>query len=151
MFKKIISLMLVALLIQTTSFVLPGTAFGRENNSSLGAEIKDRVMSYGTGTNVKVKLISEKKLSGVIKEIKSEYFILDDAKLHRSSEIYYSEVKKVKQNHLSTGAKIGIGLGVAALAGIIIAIVSRGKKKEPDCIQTTQAGVPCPPGCVCIQ
>jgi hypothetical protein len=46
-----------------------------------------------------------------------------DAKTGALAPVGYAEVKGIKGNNLSTGAKIGIGVAIAAGIGIIAAII----------------------------
>ncbi len=64
---------------------------------------------------------------------------------------------RTKKNYLSGSAKTALWVSLFA-AGVVTVIVlaTRDKKDErspnsPCGIRTSQIGVPCPPGCVCIQ
>jgi len=61
-----------------------------------------------------------------------------------------------KKNNLSGGAKtaLWVGLIAAGVATVVILATTSGGDKEETrspCLGTAQVGVPCPPGCVCIQ
>jgi hypothetical protein len=153
MFKKTLALVLIAILLQTTGFVIR-TSANNENDASLARKVRADVMGFGKQAHVKVKLKDNTSLEGYIGEIGAEQFLVMDARSGSSTVVAYSQVKQVKRNNLSTGAKIGIGVGVAAAVGVIIAIVA-GRKKDtaestPRCTGIAQVGVPCPPGCICI-
>lgn len=157
MLKKTLSLLLVALLIQTTSFVTPVSALpNNENDAALAQKVKANVMRLGQQARVKVKLKDDTRLEGHISEIGAEHFIVTDARNGASTSIAYSQVKQVKRNNLSTGAKIGIVAAIAATVVIIIAVVAgrdnnNNNSNEPPCTLPAQVGAPCPPGCICIQ
>jgi hypothetical protein len=93
---------------------------------------------------VRVVLYDKTKYHGYITEITEDGFVVADAKTGRTAPIAYLEVKGIKGNNLSTGAKIGIGLAItAAVVGIIIAIASddddEAKSGDPQCVT-----FPCP-------
>ncbi|HEX8175656.1 MAG TPA: hypothetical protein VF543_11110 [Pyrinomonadaceae bacterium] len=155
MLKKTLTLALVTLLILTTSLVMPVSAVpNNEKEMALARKVKADVMRLGQHARVRVKLKDDTKLEGYISEIAAEHFIVTDARSGTPTTIAYQEAKQVKRYNLSTGAKIGIVVAVAAAVAIIIAAV-RGRddnnKNGSPCTQPAQVGVPCPPGCVCIQ
>lgn len=74
----------------------------------------------------------------------------EPVKVDFEKELYKAPTKK---NNLSGGAKTALWIGVIA-AGIITVVVlaTRNNDRENSpCASTAQVGVPCPPGCVCIQ
>jgi hypothetical protein len=156
MLKKTLTFVLVSLLILTTSFIKPlSAAPNNEKEMALARKVKAAVMRLGQHARVKVKLKDDSKLEGYISEIGLEHFVVTDARRGTPTTIAYQQVKQVKRNNLSTGAKIGIVVAIAAAVGIIIA-VARGRNDNndgngPPCTQPAQVGVPCPPGCICIQ
>lgn len=156
MLKKSLTLALVALLIQVTSLVSPISAVpNNEKDAALAKKVKADVMRLGQQARVQVKLKDDTKLDGYISEISAEHFVVTDARSGASTTIAYPQVKQVKRNNLSTGAKIGIVVAIAAAVGIIIAVVkgrnNEDTRNEPPCTRTAQVGVPCPPGCICVQ
>ena len=148
--KKYLSIALSILLLHTFSyaslaFETPGE---KAKKAMLTAEVKTGIASLGTGTSsrVRVVLYDKTKYHGYITEITEEQFVVADAKTGATAPIAYSEVKGIKGNNLSTGAKIGIGVAIAAAVGIIAAIImSRGD--DDDEIQNGQiicVTAPCP-------
>ena len=153
MLKKTLTLVLVALLPLTTSLVTPISATpNNEKDVALAQKVRADVMRIGQHARVKVRFKDNTKLEGYIGEINADHFILKDAKTDVLTTISYLQVKQVSRNNLSTGAKIGIGVAIAATVGIITAVIGGRKNDsdEPSCTRPAQVGVPCPPGCVCI-
>lgn len=157
MLKRTLTLVLVALLLQTTSLVktIPAVS-SKERDAALAQKIKADVMGLGRLAHVRVKFKDDTTLEGEISEIAADYFVITESKSHAPTTIAYQQVKQVKRNNLSTSAKVGIGVAVAVAVGIIIGVAKSRTKVEPPgngpgCVQPAQVGVPCPPGCICIQ
>jgi TRAP-type uncharacterized transport system fused permease subunit len=155
MLKRTLTLALVALLLLTTSIVTNTPAVSsKERDAALAQRIKADVMGLGRLAHVRVKFKDDTTLEGEISEIAADYFVITESKSHAPTTIAYQQVKQVKRNNLSTGAKVGIGVAVAVTVGIIIGVVS-GRSHEQTgnpspCTGSAQVGVPCPPGCICI-
>lgn len=132
--KKALSLALVALLVHTFSYA----SFGSTNpieatkRGMLAAQVKAGIRQIGTGKSsvVRVVLYDKTKYHGYITEIGEEGFVVADAKTGVTAPIDYTEVKGIKGNNFSTGAKIGIGVAIAAAIGIIIAVIANGGDDE---------------------
>jgi hypothetical protein len=123
MFKKLLSLSLVALLINLAA-VMPAYAASKEEKQARFAEkVKASVLKFGTGeaARVKIKLRDKTKLAGYISAADGEGFTVIDSKTGMATTIAYPQVKSVQGNNLSTRAKIAIGVGIAA--AIIFAIL----------------------------
>ena len=114
MFTKILSLSLVALLINlpgmTTAYVV-----SKEKQARFAEKVKESVLKFGMGeaARVKVKLRDKTKLEGYISATDEERFVVTDS-TGMATTVAYPQVKSVQGHNLSTGAKIGIGIGVAA-------------------------------------
>lgn len=122
MSKKLLSLFLVALLINLAG-VTPAYAASKEEKQARFAEkVKASVLKFGTGeaARVKIKLRDETKLAGYISAADGEGFTVIDSKTRMATTIAYPQVKSVQGNNLSTGAKIAIGVGIAAAIIFII-------------------------------
>jgi len=122
MFKKLLSLSLVALLINLAG-VTPAYAASKEEKQARFAEkVKTSVLKFGTGeaARVKIKLRDKTKLAGYISAADGEGFTVIDSKTGMATTIAYPQVKSVQGNNLSTGAKIAIGVGIAAAIIFII-------------------------------
>lgn len=150
MFKKILSLVLSFLLLQSVIFV-PVSA--NETEAARVEKVKAGVSALGTGTDakVKLKLTDNRKLKGYISRADEDSFVVVE-KSGAETTVAYANVKQVKGNNLSSGTKVLIGVAIAAaIVGVIIAILAnRGDDNNSPCqIRTTICCAPCPPGCVC--
>lgn len=120
MLKQTLSLVLVVLLAQA-SLVTPVAARAKEERTRQhAAKVKAAIAKLGTGESARaeVKLRDKTKLKGYISEAGEDGFVLVDAKTGAPTAVTYPQVGQVKGNNLSTGAKVAIGLGIAA--GVII-------------------------------
>lgn len=119
----------------------------RARKAQLASEVKAGIAYLGTGKSsvVRVVLYDKSKYHGYITEITDEGFVVADAKTGATAPIAYSEVTGIKGNNLSTGAKIGIGVAIAAAAIIIGAIIlSRDDNNESRSGQIICVTSPCP-------
>ena len=122
MFKQLLSLSLVALLINLAA-VMPAHAASKEEKQARFAEkVKASVLKLGTGeaARVKIKLQDKTKLAGYISAADGEGFTVIDKKTGIATTVVYAQVKSVEGHNLSTGAKIAIGAGIAAAIIFII-------------------------------
>lgn len=156
--RKSLALILSVLLLHAFTLASPATDSRLENNKKalLASKVKAGVAQLGTGKSsvVRVVLYDKSKYHGYITEIGEDSFVVADAKTGATAPIAFNEVKGIKGSSFSTGAKIGIGVGIAAAIAIIVAVVANGDDdnlEESPCTRQAQIGVPCPPGCVCIQ
>jgi hypothetical protein len=122
MFRKLVTLLLVALVINLMGARLVYAESREEKEIRFAEKVKANVLKLGTGesTRVKVKLRDKTKLEGYINETGAETFTLIDRKTGVATTIAYPDVKSVQGNNLSTGAKIAIGIGIAATLIFII-------------------------------
>lgn len=111
----------------------------------LASEVKAAIAYLGKGKSsvVRVVLYDRTKYHGYITEITEEGFAVADAKTGATAPIAYSEVKGVKGNNFSTGAKIGIGVAIAASVIIIAAIIAKDDD-DPPTGQIVCVTSPCP-------
>jgi len=88
------------------------------------SEVKAAVAAIGAGKSarVRVRLADKTEYHGYVTEIADDHFVVADAKTGATAPIYYPEVKGIKGNNLSTGAKIGIGVAVAAAVGLALPV-----------------------------
>jgi hypothetical protein len=126
MLKKFLSLALVGLLINLVS-VSPVYAGSKEEKQARFAEqVKRGVLKLGTGTDarVEVKLRDKTKLKGYISEAGEDSFTVVDAKLGVATTVAYPQVKQVKGNNLSSGARIALAVGLAIASLIVVFCVA---------------------------
>lgn len=116
MFKKLLSLYLIALLINLASVTPTFAASKEEKEARFAEKVKASVLKLGTGESarIKIKLRDKTKLAGYVRAADDEGFTVIDSKTKISTTIAYADVKSVQGNNLSTGAKIAIGVGIAA-------------------------------------
>ena len=117
MFKKLVTVLVVALLMNLVGGRLAFADSKEEKQARFAEKIKANVLKLGTGesTRVKVKLREEQgKLDGYISEVGVETFTVTNHKTGVATPVVYSQVKSIQGNNLSTGAKIAIGVGIAA-------------------------------------
>lgn len=134
MWKKALSLALAALLLHAFSYISFAYTNSTEEakKAKLSAQVKAGVRQIGTGKSsvVRVVLYDKTKYHGYITEIGEEGFVVADAKTGATAPIAYPEVKGIKGNNFSTGAKIGIGVTIAAVIALVIAVVANGNDNE---------------------
>ena len=122
MFKKILTMVLAGLLIQ--SFCLqPASATSKEEKQVQRAE-KVRAgilkLGVGSGARVAIKLRDDVKLVGYISEAKDDSFVVTDMKTLAATTVAYGDVTQVKGHNLGTGAKVAIGIGIGVGLTILV-------------------------------
>lgn len=123
MFRKLFTLLLMALVINLGAVRVAYADSKEEKQARFTEKVKANVLKLGTGesTRVKVKLRDQAKLEGYISDAGAETFTVTNRKTGVATTVAYPQVKSVQGNNLSTGAKIAIGVGIAA--GIIFIIL----------------------------
>jgi hypothetical protein len=123
MIRKLTTLLLVALLMNLAGVRLASGASKEEKQARFTEKVKTSVLRLGTGetTRVRVKLRDRAKLEGYISNAGEEGFTVTNAKTGVATTVAYPQVKSVQGHNLSTGAKIAIGVGIAA--AVIFAIL----------------------------
>ena len=128
MFGKFLSLVLVVLLINAAA-LQPATvhAASKEAKGDRFAErVREDVSRLGTGeaARVEVRLWDKTRVRGHIREAGADSFSVVDERgaIHT---VFYPQVRKVKGNNLSTGARIAIG--VAVVGAILTIAVLAGR------------------------
>ena len=123
MFRKLITLLLVGFLINLAGVRVAYADSKEEKQARFVEKIKANVLKLGTGesTRVKVKLRDQAKLEGYISDAGAETFTVTNRNTGVATTVAYPQVKSVQGKNLSTGAKIAIGVGIAA--GIIFIIL----------------------------
>ncbi|HEV2800562.1 MAG TPA: hypothetical protein VGW12_08700 [Pyrinomonadaceae bacterium] len=133
MFKKILSLTLIALLVNVW-LVSPVRAGAQVVEQTPNAEkVRESIRKLGTGdaARVELKLWDGKKLKGYIRDAGQESFVLTDAKTGAFHTVAYAQVKQVKGHNNLTAAKVGLTLakgaaivGAVALAFTLLILVT---------------------------
>jgi hypothetical protein len=124
MFKKVLSLVLVGFLLNATGVRVAYAGSKEEKEARFAEKVKEGISKLGTGAGarIEVKLRDKTKLKGYVSEAGEDSFVIVDEKTGASATVTYAQVKQVKGNNLSKGAKIAIGVGVILLP-IIIALI----------------------------
>ena len=122
-YMRIAAVVLVALLLSITS---PSPALARSNpdkEARLAQKVKTEIAKLGTGREARVQLtlLDKTKLKGYISEVGNETFSVVNDKTGAATTVKYPQVKQVKGNNLSTGAKIAIGIGILFAVCLILA------------------------------
>ena len=122
MFRKLMTLLLLGFVINMGGVRLAYADSNEERQARFAEKVKANVLKLGTGesTRVKVKLRDQTKLEGYISDVGAETFTVTNRKTGMASTVAYPQVKSIQGNNLSTGAKIAIGVGVAAAIIFII-------------------------------
>lgn len=129
MSQKLLSFVLVGLLAQV-GFVQPVAASTKaEKEAQFVEKVKAGINTLGTGpeARVEVRLRDKRKLKGYVSEAAEDHFTVVDAKTGVATAVPYPQVKVVKGNNLSEGAKAAIFLGIVAAAIIGSVIIFAGK------------------------
>ena len=133
MFRKLISIVLVALLCQNL-------AASAQTKPAPEIKFKRQVVECGTNQNVKVRLAAKERLEGRIAEIRNDSFTLqfvDQTGQVTSREIAYTELSKVSKvggikagSALKRGALYGAGfyVGMLAVALVVIGVASAASR-----------------------
>ncbi|HEX8887593.1 MAG TPA: hypothetical protein VF779_00340 [Pyrinomonadaceae bacterium] len=127
MFKKLLTLALVAVFVHTSSAAPALAGTNAEKEARFAEKVKANILKLGTGPDarVHVKLRDKTKLEGYISEAGDDSFVVVNSKTNVATTVLYPQVKTVKGNNLSTGVWIAIGVGVVILVAGIIVLLAR--------------------------
>jgi hypothetical protein len=120
MFKKVCSIILSALLMQAAAIpAFAGTS--AEKEAKRAEKVRTQIAKLGTGKDavVRLELRDKTKLEGYVSEDGADTFVVTN-KAGVATTVAYPQVGKAKGNNLSTGAKIAIGIGVAAAIVLLL-------------------------------
>lgn len=120
--KKLLTLMVACLVVSAVSVRPVAASSNAEKELRFTGKVKLGIEKLGSGrdTRVEVKRRDKTRLKGYISEISENEFVVTDVKTGASNKVAYAEVKQIKGNNMSTGAKIAIGVAVAV--GLILLI-----------------------------
>ena len=126
---RITAVVLVALLSNITcpSPALAGTS--PEKEALFAQKVKTEIAKLGTGPDARIdlKLRDKTKLKGYISEVGDESFAVVDDKTGSTTTVPYPQVKQVKGNNLSDGAKIAIAVGIFFAVVVITSMIWPGR------------------------
>ena len=120
MFKKVCSVVLSALLLQAAA-VPAFAATSAEKEAKRAEKVRTQLVKLGTGADarVRVALRDKTRLEGFVSEAGADTFAVTDG-AGRTTTVGYGQVGKAQGHNLSTGAKIGIGVGIGAAVTLLI-------------------------------
>jgi preprotein translocase subunit SecF len=123
MWRKMLSLTLVCLLAELSAAAPVMAKSKAEQEARDAARVRAAIQQLGTGepARVQLKLRDKTKRKGYVSATSAESFTVTDPQTGTATVVAYPQVKQVKGNNLSTGAKIAIG-GAVVVAIIIVAI-----------------------------
>ena len=121
---KVTSILLTILM---AHIVYPSPVFASNNADKevrFAEKAKSEIAKLGTGPDarVEVKLRDKTKLKGHLSEVGDQSFAVVDDKTGVATTVTYPQVKQVRGNNLSTGAKIAIGVGIVLLVFLVIGL-----------------------------
>jgi hypothetical protein len=125
--ERLLALVL-AMLIGSSAFVTSAAAKpDAEKEAQLVAKVKAALANLGTGSSarVEIKLKDRTRLKGYVSETAEDHFIIVDDKAGARA-VPYPQVRQVKGNNLSNGAKIVIVVSVAIGVLAFIGWLARG-------------------------
>lgn len=122
MLKKCLALVLAIAVFQLVNAAPAVAATKAEKEVRAAEKVRAGILKLGTGESarVKIKLRDKTKLEGYVGEAGADSFTVVDLKTGAATVVTYPSVKQAQGNNLSTGAKIAIGLGIAALVLVIL-------------------------------
>ena len=125
MLKKLMSLVISNALVLLLCASTLEASSREEKAAKLAADVKAGIMKLGTGRAacVELKLRNKTKLKGYVQQIAEDHFVLIDDKTDAAIEIAYPQVKEIKGNNFSTGAKLALTI---IIIGVLFAIAGSG-------------------------
>lgn len=129
MLKKYCVLVMILLTVATTNVKMAFAVEKSGKQDSAAEKIKSSVAKIGIGekAGVTVTLRDNTKLTGYISQMRDTDFTIIEKKTKTAVVTLYTDVAKIKENKLSTAAKIGIGFGIGVAAYVVvIAVITKG-------------------------
>ncbi|HEX8129938.1 MAG TPA: hypothetical protein VF527_12610 [Pyrinomonadaceae bacterium] len=122
MFKKVLSLTIVALLINVFGVGTVRAGAQVVDQTRNVGRVKENVRKLGVGdaARLELKLWDGRKLKGYLREAGENDFTIVDVKTGAATTVTYAQVRHVKGSNRSTAAKVG--LNVAKGAAIVGAV-----------------------------
>jgi len=127
--KKCVLLVFIGLLMFATNAETISAQTKSDNSASTVEKIKTNVLRRGIGEKkrVRIKMLDGTKMKGYISQTGEDSFNLTDSKTKQTTTVAYRDVAQVKGQGLSNGAKIVIGVGIAAAVTVSLIGVSIGR------------------------
>ena len=119
MLKKALPFMLAVSIIQLVIFSVPASVNAQANaDVERAVRARAKVTALGVASRVSVRSLDDRRLTGHVRQINENDFIIMDAETGANITIAYVDVKEVKRKNerrLYTGTTVLIVLGVIAL------------------------------------
>ena len=138
MLKRVLSLMLMAALLNVVGLTALRAAPQDDKEAAIVAKMRENIQKLGIGpkANVELKLHDGTRRKGYIIEAHDNHFMVVDRKTNAISTINYRDIKQIKGKNELTATKIGLtvvkGVAVvAAVAGIstlLLYFIARGTR-----------------------
>jgi hypothetical protein len=127
MFRKSLTIILAALLIQTLCVQSASAKSKEEERAQLTEKVRLGVLKLGVGRDARVEVTLQRrtKLAGYIREVNDDSFVVASVKTGAATTVAYADVTRVKGHNLSTGAKVGIGIGIGLGIALIAFLIVR--------------------------
>ena len=122
MLKRTLSLVLAALVLNLACAAASAASTKAEQEARFAAQVRADIARLGTGptARIEVKLRDKTKLRGYVGEVRDDHFVVVNEQTGVPTTVIYPQVKQVKGNNLSTGAKIAIGVAIVIVIGFLI-------------------------------
>jgi hypothetical protein len=122
---KSLSILLAGLLLMTTSAPLSQAGPKGKQAPGRAEQVKAGVARLGVGeaARVEVRLHDGTKLRGYVKEAGADGFVVVDRKTGAETPVAYEQVRQLGGQGMSTGVKVAIGFGVAAVVLLSLALI----------------------------
>ena len=123
MLKRLIAMLLAALLVQAFCLQSASAKSKEEKRAELTQKVRAEISKLGVGRDarIEVTLRDRTKLAGYVSELRDNSLVVFETKTGATTSVAYADVTNVKGHNLSTGAKIGIGIGIG-VAIVVIAL-----------------------------
>ena len=120
--KKIVASVLAVLMINFVCVASVVAESRPDQDAQVTAKVKAAILKLGTGpaAYVELKLRDGTRLKGYVDETSDDSFTVVEEKTGGPRKVPYPQVKQVKGNNLSTGAKIAIGAGVGLVILLLV-------------------------------
>ena len=120
--KLFSSILMTVILIQAGGYVV----FAQDKSAQRIEQLKEKIAKLGTGekARVAVTLANGSKVNGYVSQINANSFVVTDKKSSTTTEIQFSDVNKLAGRNMSTGTKVALGFGIAAVALALLALIA---------------------------
>jgi hypothetical protein len=120
--KYVAHVVVGGLVVSLTTFVQPVFAMSAtDRNAQVGKQVQAKIAKLSTGvhTRLEVVLRNDTKVEGYLEDVGPLSFFVTNPDSQVSTQVAYANVKRVSAS-LSTGAKVGIYVGVGAVAAFLL-------------------------------